>query len=167
MATVTITSVLPARQSAPYWRIYPLHSAARQAHSVGTSVFHIMFIRQIHYLLALSKTGHFGRAAEICDVSQPALSTAIQHLEEELGITIVRRGQRFQGFTTEGERSLQWAQILAHDWECMRQEAAQCNRQLTGTLRIGAIPTTLAVTPLLTEDLSNAIIPVSASNWFR
>jgi len=46
-----------------------------------------MFIRQIHYLLALSKTEHFGRAAEACHVSQPALSTAIQHLEEELGIT--------------------------------------------------------------------------------
>ena len=110
-----------------------------------------MFIRQIHYLLALSKTEHFGRAAEVCHVSQPALSTAIQHLEEELGITIVRRGQRFQGFTMEGERLLQWAQILAHDWECMRQEAALSNRQLTGTLRIGAIPTTLAVTSLLTE----------------
>jgi len=109
-----------------------------------------MFIRQIHYLLALSKTGHFGRAAEVCHVSQPALSTAIQHLEEELGITIVRRGQRFQGFTIEGERLMQWAQILAHDWECMRQEATQCNRQLTGTLRIGAIPTTLSVVPLLT-----------------
>ncbi|WP_300486003.1 LysR family transcriptional regulator [Methylobacter sp.] len=110
-----------------------------------------MFIRQIHYLLALSKTEHFGRAAEACHVSQPALSTAIQHLEEELGVTIVRRGQRFQGFTMEGERLLQWARILAQDWECMRQEAAQCNRQLTGTLRIGAIPTTLAVAPLLTE----------------
>jgi DNA-binding transcriptional LysR family regulator len=110
-----------------------------------------MFIRQIHYLLALSKTKHFGRAAEVCHVSQPALSTAIQHLEEELGVTIVRRGQRFQGFTMEGERLLQWARILAHDWECMRQEAALSNRQLTGTLRIGAIPTTLAIAQLLTE----------------
>ena len=102
-----------------------------------------MFIRQIHYLLALSKTEHFGRAAEACHVSQPALSTAIQHLEEELGVTIVRRGQRFQGFTLEGERLLQWARILAQDWECMRQEAAQCNRQLTGTLRIGSDHTDL------------------------
>jgi DNA-binding transcriptional LysR family regulator len=110
-----------------------------------------MFIRQIHYLLALAKTGHFGRAAEACHVSQPALSTAIQHLEEELGITIVHRGHRFQEFTLEGERVLQWARILAQDWESMKQEAAQCSQQLTGTLRIGAIPTTLAVTPLLTQ----------------
>lgn len=109
-----------------------------------------MFIRQIHYLLALAKAEHFGRAAEVCHVSQPALSTAIQHLEDELGVTIVQRGQRFQGFTPEGERLLEWARILAQDWEGMRQEAARYSRQLTGCLRIGAIPTTLAVTPLLT-----------------
>ena len=66
-----------------------------------------MFIRQIHYLLALAKTEHFGRAAEMCHVSQPALSTAIQHLEEELDITIIRRGHRYQGFTLDGERLLQ------------------------------------------------------------
>jgi DNA-binding transcriptional LysR family regulator len=114
-----------------------------------------MFIRQIHYLLALSKTGHFGRAAEACYVSQPALSSAIQHLEEELGITIVQRGQRFHGFTADGERLLKWARMLAQDWESMRQEAAQCHRQLTGTLRLGAIPTTLAVTPLLTEPFQH------------
>ncbi|MDD5461822.1 MAG: LysR family transcriptional regulator [Methylococcales bacterium] len=110
-----------------------------------------MFIRQIHYLLALAKTGHFGRAAEITHVSQPALSTAIQHLEEELGITIIKRGHRFQGFTEEGERILQWARILAQNWEGLRQAATQFSLQLTGVLRIGAIPTTLAVTPLLTE----------------
>ncbi len=110
-----------------------------------------MFIRQIHYLLALAKTGHFGRAAEISHVSQPALSTAIQHLEEELGVTIIKRGQRFQGFTEEGERVLEWARILAQNWEGMRQAAVQYSRQLSGVLRIGAIPTTLAVTPQLTK----------------
>jgi DNA-binding transcriptional LysR family regulator len=115
-----------------------------------------MFIRQVNYLLALAKTGHFGRAAEACNVSQPALSSAIQHLEEELGVTIVQRGQRFQGFTPEGERLLSWARRLAADWEGMRQEAMLCNRQPTGSLRLGAIPTTLAVTPLLTEPYQAA-----------
>jgi DNA-binding transcriptional LysR family regulator len=110
-----------------------------------------MFIRQIHYLLALAKTGHFGRAAEACNVTQPALSTGLQHLEEELKVTLVQRDQRFQGFTPEGERMLKWARILAQDWEGMRQEAALCNQQLIGSLRLGAIPTTLAVVPLLTE----------------
>jgi DNA-binding transcriptional LysR family regulator len=116
-----------------------------------------MFIRQIHYLLALAKTRHFGRAAEISYVSQPALSTAIQHLEEELGITIIQRGQRFEGFTEEDDRVLQWARILAQDWESMRQAAAQYSRQLTGILRIGSIPTTLAVTPPVDATCSNGI----------
>ncbi len=110
-----------------------------------------MFIRQIHYLLALAKTRHFGRAAEASHVSQPALSNAIQNLEEELGVTLIRRGQRFEGFTEEGEKVMQWARILAQDWEGMRQAAAQYRRQLTGVLRIGTIPTMLAATPLLTE----------------
>lgn len=115
-----------------------------------------MYIRQIHYLLALAKTGHFGRAAEMCHVSQPALSTAIQHLEEELGITIIQRGQRFQGLTEEGERVLQWARLLADNWEGLRQTASRSRQELTGTLRIGAIPTTLAVTPSLTRPIQTA-----------
>lgn len=115
-----------------------------------------MFIRQIHYLLALSKTQHFGRAAEISHVSQPALSTAIQHLEEELGVTIIKRGQRFQGFTEEGQRVLEWASILAQDWDSLRQAATQSTQRLTGTLNIGAIPTTVAATPLLTQPWQQA-----------
>lgn len=111
-----------------------------------------MFIRQIHYLLALAKTKHFSRAAELCCVSQPALSTAIQHLEEELGITIIKRGHHFQGFTGEGEKILQWARILAQDWEGMRQAATEASQQLSGELRIGVIPTMLAITPLLTKN---------------
>jgi len=51
----------------------------------------------------------------------------------------------------ERERLLQWAQILAHDWESMKQVAAQCVSNLTGILRIGAIPTTLAIAPLFSE----------------
>jgi hypothetical protein len=58
-----------------------------------------MLLRQLQYLVTLAKTGHFTRAAEACHVSQPALSSAIQHLEKELEVSIVRRGQRFEGFT--------------------------------------------------------------------
>jgi len=138
MATTIIISIPPDRLAA-YCPNNPAPSAAAlQPLALSDPSDHVY--PQIHYLLALSKTEHFGRAAEACHVSQPALSTAIQHLEEELGVTIVRRGQRFQGFTMEGERLLQWARILAQDWECMRQEAAQCNRQLTGTLVSARFP---------------------------
>ena len=67
-----------------------------------------MFIRQLHYLIALDQYRHFGRAAESCHVSQPALSNGIRELERELGITIVRRNRSFEGITPEGERVIQW-----------------------------------------------------------
>ena len=108
-------------------------------------------MKKINYLIMLAKIGHFARAAEACHISQPTLSSAIQHLEEELGVTLIQRGQRFIGLTPEGEKILVRAQRLAADWEGLKQEAALCKQQLTGTLRIGAIPTTLAISPLLTE----------------
>lgn len=112
-----------------------------------------MFIRQIGYLVALAKTGHFGRAAESCHVSQPALSIALQNLEAELGVMLIQRGQRFQGFTPEGERLLEWARRVQADCDGMRQAAAQLRGSLSGVLRLGAIPTTLPVSPLFTESL--------------
>lgn len=50
-----------------------------------------MFIRQLHYLVALDKYRHFGRAAQSCHVTQPGLSNGIKELERELGIVIIRR----------------------------------------------------------------------------
>lgn len=109
-------------------------------------------MKKIRYLITLAKLGHFGRAAEACHVSQPTLSSAIQHLEEELGITLIQRGHHFMGLTPAGEKILIHAQRLEMEWESLKQEASLCQQQLTGTLHIGAIPTTLAVVPLLTES---------------
>lgn len=110
-----------------------------------------MFIRQLYYLVAIEKTKHFRRAAELSNVSQPALSSAIQLLEEELGVKIIQRGKRFQGFTPEGSQLLESAHKIIYEWEGMHQKAALCNDELQGTLRIGAIPTSLGITPLITE----------------
>jgi DNA-binding transcriptional LysR family regulator len=109
-----------------------------------------MFIRQLDYLVTLAREKHFARAAEACCVSQPALSAAIRHLEEELGVSIVQRGQRFQGLTPEGERILDWARQTLAAWEGLRQEASIARMRLTGTLRLGAIPTTTPIVSLLT-----------------
>ncbi|MEM8742254.1 MAG: LysR family transcriptional regulator, partial [Pseudomonadota bacterium] len=68
-----------------------------------------MDIRQLQYLVALGRARHFTRAAAACNVTQPTLSGRIRQLEQELGVPIVKRGQRFQGFTEEGERVLIWA----------------------------------------------------------
>jgi DNA-binding transcriptional LysR family regulator len=115
-----------------------------------------MFIRQLKYLVALAEIRHFARAAERCHVSQPALSTAIRNLEKELGLNLVRRGRRFEGLTEEGERVVGWAQHLLASYEAMRQEAMSAHGNLTGSLTIGAIPTTMAVVPLLSTPCQDA-----------
>jgi DNA-binding transcriptional LysR family regulator len=116
-----------------------------------------MFIRQLDYLVALAREKHFARAAEACCVSQPALSAGIRHLEEELGVSIVQRGQRFVGFSPEGERILEWAKQTLAAWEGLRQEASNAKTDLKGTLRLGAIPTTTPIVPFLTGPYRAAI----------
>src|ERR1700732_3836763 len=109
-----------------------------------------MFIRQLEYLVTLAREKHCARAAEACHVSQPALSSAIRGLEKELGIMIVQRGRRYMGLTAEGERGFAWGQptlaLLSH----MREDASTAKSTMTGTLRVGAIPTTMTVAAFLT-----------------
>ncbi|HWJ09941.1 MAG TPA: LysR family transcriptional regulator [Nocardioides sp.] len=112
-----------------------------------------MLLRRLEYLAALSREGHFGRAAHACHVTQPALSAGILKLEGELGVQIVRRGQRFEGFTPEGEQVLHWAQRILAERASLDQTLAAMRGGLSGTLRIGAIPTALSVASLLTAPM--------------
>ncbi len=109
-----------------------------------------MFIRQLEYLVTLARERHFAKAAEVCHVSQPALSSAIRSLEKELGIMIVQRGRRFMGLTAEGERVLTWAQQTLSSLSHMRQDASIAKSTMAGTLRMGAIPTTMTVAAFIT-----------------
>jgi DNA-binding transcriptional LysR family regulator len=110
-----------------------------------------MLIRQLTYLVTLARERHFGRAAEACNVSQPTLSGGIQAVEQELGLVIVLRGRRFEGFTAEGERVLGWARRVLADCESLREEVRATDVDPVGVLRLGAIPTTLPLVSLLTE----------------
>lgn len=112
-----------------------------------------VFIRQLEYLAALDRERHFGRASVACQVSQPTLSAGIRSLERELGIPLVRRGHAFDGLTPEGERVLVWCQRALADLESLRQEASRLRGGLEGTLRIGAIPTSLPLSPQVTVRL--------------
>lgn len=112
-----------------------------------------MLMRQLEYLSALSREGHFGRAAETCHVSQPALSAGIRKLETELGVQIVQRGQRFEGFTAEGEQVLRWGQRILAEREALGQTLSSMRDGLSGVLRIGAIPTAMSVSPLLAAPM--------------
>lgn len=110
----------------------------------------IVFIRQLEYLAALDRERHFGRAAAACHAAQPTLSAGIRGLERELGVPLVRRGREFEGLTPEGELILGWAHRALADLEALRQEASRARGGLEGTLRIGAIPTSLPRSPLVT-----------------
>jgi DNA-binding transcriptional LysR family regulator len=110
-----------------------------------------VLLRQFEYLAALARERHFARAALACHVSQPALSAGIRRLEAELGVQIVRRGRRFEGFTPEGERVVRWAQRMVADQEGLRHDLSALRGGLSGQLRIGAIPTALTMSSLLTD----------------
>ena len=107
-------------------------------------------IDKLEFLLALARERHFGRAAEACGVTQPTLSAGIKQLEETVGVLLVNRGSRFQSFTPEGERVLDWSRRIVGDSRAMRQELEAQRHGLTGRLRIAAIPTTLAMVASLT-----------------
>ena len=110
-----------------------------------------LFLRQFQYLVALEQEGHFGRAAEKCHVSQPSLSSALKSLEDELGITIILRQQKFQGFTKEGKKVVSWAKRLLADRSAMLEELAIMRKDLSGRLRIGAIPMSSPLFPTVSQ----------------
>jgi DNA-binding transcriptional LysR family regulator len=107
-------------------------------------------IDKLEFLLALARERHFGRAADACGVTQPTLSAGIKYLEDRLGVLLVNRSSRFQDFTPEGERVLDWARRIVGDARAMRQEVQALRHGLAGRLRIAAIPTTLAMIEKLT-----------------
>ena len=69
-------------------------------------------LSSLRYLVALHEHRHFGRAAQACYITQPALSNALRALETEFGVVIVKRDRAFAGFTPEGERVLAKADAL-------------------------------------------------------
>lgn len=105
---------------------------------------------KLEYLLALARAKNFGRAAESCGVTQPSFSAGIRALEEAMGMPLVNRSSRFQGFTPEGEAMLDWARRITGDVHAMRDDISRLKRGLSGLLRIAAIPTALAMVAELT-----------------
>jgi DNA-binding transcriptional LysR family regulator len=115
-----------------------------------------MDIRQLQYLAALAREKHFTRAAQACHVTQPTLSGRIRQLEQELGVPIVERGQRFHGLTRHGERVLHWAQAILENWESLQSEIATLRNTsgaLTGRLSLGVIPSALPMAALMTKAI--------------
>ncbi len=110
-----------------------------------------VLLRQLEYLAALDRERHFARAAQACHVSQSAFSTAIRKLEVQLGVTIVSRGRRFEGFTAEGERVVGWAHRILGERDALHDDLDRMRGGLGATLRVGAIPTSIPASAILID----------------
>lgn len=106
---------------------------------------------KFEYLLALEREKHFGRAAQVCGVSQPNLSAAIKQLELQFGVILVNRGARFMGFTPEGERMLNWARTIVGDFRAMTADLESMKQGYEGHLRVAVIPSALPIMSRLTS----------------
>lgn len=102
-------------------------------------------LSSLRYLVALNEHRHFGRAAQACHITQPALSNALRALEGEFNVVIVKRDRNFVGFTPEGERVLASAQLMLHEHAILQQELKSDIHLPRGPLRIAAVPTAVPI----------------------
>ncbi|MDD0812248.1 LysR substrate-binding domain-containing protein [Curvibacter sp. RS43] len=102
-------------------------------------------LASLRYLVSLSEHQHFGRAAQACHITQPALSNALRALESEFGVVIVKRTRQYAGLTAEGERVLVTARRMLREHELLQQDLESEADRPRGTLRIGAVPTAMPI----------------------
>jgi len=98
-------------------------------------------LKQLQYFLALTETGHFGRAADRCFVSQSAFSNAIRELETSLETQLVDRTNRNVTITATGQDVAVQARLVIRDVDSLVEIARGTNEPLSGELRLGVIPT--------------------------
>src|SRR3982074_1900244 len=98
-------------------------------------------LRQLRYFNALARHGHFGRAAEACAISQPALSMQIKELEEALGGALLERSPRRVALTKFGEEAAQRVRDILCLVDELGDSARASRDRLFGRLRLGMIPT--------------------------
>lgn len=115
-----------------------------------------MLVRHLSYFVTLAREKHFARAADACNVAQPTLSAAIRKLEEDLQVPLVVRGHRFLGLTPEGETVLAWGRQILTDYESLRADLSGHKQGLTGTLRLGVVPTAMPAVSYLTARFAAA-----------
>lgn len=113
-------------------------------------------IRDMQHLVALAQHRHFAKAAEACNISQPAFSMRIRNLEAKLEIAIVRRGNRFLGFTEQGEILVRRARGILEDTKALEQELNAASGVVSGSVSLGVVPTALAHAAQLCIQLHNA-----------
>lgn len=115
-------------------------------------------IKQLQYLVALQRHGHFGKAAEACFVTQSTLSAGLRELETLLGITLVERTRRVVRFTPLGQKIAEKAVRVLRESEELADMARAEGQPLNGDLRMGVIPT---IAPFLLPSM----LPRLRTRW--
>jgi LysR family hydrogen peroxide-inducible transcriptional activator len=98
-------------------------------------------LRQLRHLVALADHGHFGRAAASAAVTQSTLSASIKELETVLEAALVDRTRRQVVLTPLGRQTVERARRILADTEALVLATRAEREPLTGTLRMGVIPT--------------------------
>lgn len=114
-------------------------------------------LKQMRYFEALAQQGHFGRAADICAISQPALSMQIKEMEQSLGTPLFERGPKAVRLTGFGEEFALRVRDILRGVDELDDLARASQNQLAGRLRIGVIPTVAPyLLPRIIGDLTRA-----------
>ncbi|MEI2297890.1 hydrogen peroxide-inducible genes activator [Ensifer sp. MJa1] len=101
----------------------------------------MLTLRQMRYFEALASTRHFGKAADLVHVSQPALSAQIMEMESHLGVKLVERSRTGVLLTHKGEEVLSRTRAILAEVDQLEQSARATAGTLEGRIRIGVIPT--------------------------
>jgi len=100
-----------------------------------------MTIQQLEYVLALDKTRHFVRAAELCGVTQPTLSAMVQKLEDEMDCKIFDRSRQPIEPTEIGRKIIKQAQVIIYQVNQLKESVRNEKDTLSGVLNLAIIPT--------------------------
>src|SRR3954466_10742846 len=119
---------------------------------------HLPTLKQLQYLVALHRHGHFGKAADACFVTQSTLSAGLRELETLLAMTLVERTRRVVRFTALGEKIADKAIRVLREADELAELARAEGQPLHGELRMGVIPT---IAPFLLP----AMLPHLREEW--
>jgi LysR family hydrogen peroxide-inducible transcriptional activator len=128
---------------------------------------HPFSLRQLQYALAVAQSLSFRRAAQLCHVSQPSLSTQLAQLEQALGVRLFERDRRRVLVTAAGKEVLERARHVLVEADDLSAVAERAGDPLAGTLRIGVIPT---ISPYLLPSATPALraaYPLLTTVWIE
>lgn len=100
-----------------------------------------MTLQELRYIVALTDTGHFGKAAEACSISQSTLSTQVKKLEDILGVVLFDRSLKHVTLTPLGREIVKSARLILDEANRIRELARQTGDPMERTVQLGVIPT--------------------------